>query len=244
MRPLSSLSAVFRSVLLVFAIAVPSASAQEIFVTPIPNAPFSGVVKVERSVVVRDGSVFNSKTIRDIGRDSHGRIHNERRAIVPASYDKAPPLVRIHVYDPQTRISTWLDPKERTFWTHTVNHPPSTVPPAVRFASPTGDGIPHNEFTKEEDLGIHEMEGLAVRGVREIQTVPADNKGTGKEITITDEYWYSEDLRIYVMIKHSDPRKETVTMTITQVSRADPDPALFEVPSGYKRAQSGPEGEP
>jgi hypothetical protein len=244
MRSLCSLPAVFRLVTLAIAVAVSSASAQEIFITPIPNAPFSGVVKVEHSRVEPDGSVFDSKTIRDIGRDSHGRIHNERRAIVPSSYAKQPALVRIHLYDPQTRVSTWIDPKERTFWTHTVNHPPSTLPPAVRFASPTGDGLPQNEFTKEEDLGIHDIEGLAVRGVREIQTVPADNKGTGKEIAITDEYWYSEDLRIYVMIKHSDPRKGTTTMTLTQITRAEPDPALFEIPHDYKQAQGGQETEP
>ena len=80
--------------------------------------------------------------------------------------------------------------------------------------------------------------------MREIQTVPADNKGTGKEIAITDEYWYSEDLRIYVMIKHSDPRKGTTTMTLTQITRAEPDPALFEIPHDYKQAQGGQETEP
>jgi hypothetical protein len=222
-------------VLLVITGAAPCLSAQadvDVFVTPIPNAPFSGVVNVERSLVQPDGSVLNFKTIRDIGRDSRGRIHNESRTLVPVSSAETPRVLRVHLYDPQTRISTMLNPKERTFWTRTVNHPPSTVPPTVRYGSPADNGLPQNEFTKQEDLGIHQMEGLPVHEVRESQTIPAENK----EIVITDEYWYSEDLRMNLMIKHSDPRTGTITLTVTEVTRAEPDPALFEIPEGYKPA--------
>jgi len=226
-------TAVSGLVLLVFATGVRHASAQvEVFVTPIPNAPFSGVVRVERSLLQPDGSVTNLKSMRDISRDSRGRIHNEARAMVPASSAETPGVISIHLYDPQTRISTTLDPEERTFSTRTINHPPATVPPSVRYGSPTDNGLPQNEFTKEENLGVNDMEGVAVHGVREVQTIPAENK----EIVITDEYWYSEELRINMMIKHSDPRKGTVTMTVVQVVRTEPDPALFEIPQGYKPA--------
>jgi hypothetical protein len=223
-------------VLLAVAIATPVAAAQDIFVTPIPNAPFSGVVNVERSYVRPDGSIVNFKTIREIDRDSRGRIHNESRVFVPVSDTNTPGVVRIHLYDPLTRISTMLNPQERTFWTQTVNNPPSTVPPAPRYASATGQGLPQNEFTRVEDLGVHEIEGLLAHGFRETQTIPAENGGTGKETVITDEYWYSDDLRINLMIKHSDPRTGTVTMTVAQVARTEPDPSLFEIPDGYKPA--------
>jgi hypothetical protein len=69
-------------------IVVAAASAQDVFVTPIPNAPFSGVIRVQRSVVQRDGSIVDFKTIRDIGRDSQGRIYNEYRELLPASPTK------------------------------------------------------------------------------------------------------------------------------------------------------------
>ena len=207
----------------------------DIFVTPVANAPFSGVVDIERSVVHTDGSIVNLKSIREISRDSRGRIHNEARQFVPVSSTKTPELIHIHLYDPQTRISTMLYPRNNTFRTATVNHPPSTVPPSVRFGSPAENSLPQNEFTKEEDLGIHEVEGVPARGVRESQTIPAENSDTGKEIVITDEYWYSEDLRINLLIKHNDPRTGSVTMTVTQVTRTEPDAALFEIPEGYKR---------
>ncbi len=127
-------------VLLAVAIATPAAAAQDIFVTPIPNVPFSGVINVERSYVQPDGSIVNFRTIREIDRDSRGRIHNESRVLVPALDTNTPPVVRIHLYDPQTRISTMLDPQKRTFWTETVSHPPSTVPPAPRYGSAIQQG--------------------------------------------------------------------------------------------------------
>ena len=67
--------------------AAPGAIAQraDIFVTPIPNAPFSGVITVQRSIVQQDGALLNLKTVRAIGRDSQGRIHNETRMLVPAA---------------------------------------------------------------------------------------------------------------------------------------------------------------
>jgi hypothetical protein len=37
-----------------------------------------------------------------------------------------------------------------------------------------------------------------------------------------------------VMVKHSDPRTGSVTMTLTQATRTDPDPSLFQIPEGYK----------
>jgi len=208
-----------------------SASPQDIFVTPVPGAPFSGIVNVERSLIQADGSVVSLKTTREIGRDSRGRIHNESRALLPVANATTPRLLRIHLYDPQTRISTILDPQQRTFWTTTVNRPPSTVPPALLDASPTGDNFPSNEFAKKEDLGVQDMDGVAVHGVRETQTIVAE-----KEIVVTDEYWYSDELRMNLVIKHSDPRTGTLKMTVNQITRTEPSPTIFEIPDGYKPA--------
>jgi hypothetical protein len=222
------------SCLLALAIFVPAtiAHGQDIFVTPIPNAPFSAVVDVQRSFVQPDGGIVQVKTIRQVARDSRGRIHNEARELVPIASSDTPRIRRIHLYDPETRISTMLDPNNKTYWTMVVRHPPSTVPPAME-ASPTGNSLPASDFTRKEDLGMEQMEGLQVHGVRQIQTIPAASSGTGKDVTVTDEYWYSDDLRINMQIKHNDPRMGAVTMTVMEVSRQEPSPALFEIPRGY-----------
>lgn len=207
------------------------ASAQDIFVTPIPGAPFSGVINVERTTVEPDGSVMTFRTTREIGRDSQGRIHNEMRSLLPVSSDDTPKLIRIRLYDPQTRESAVLDPQTKLFWVRTVNRPPATVPPAL-IASPSGSTLPQNDFAKQEDLGVHEVNGVLAHGVRQVQTIPGENGAKG--VVVADETWYSEDLRINLIVKHNDPRSGSVTMTVDQVSRTEPDPAFFQIPNGYK----------
>ena len=82
------------------------------------------------------------------------------------------------------------------------------------------------------------MEGVDVHGTRDTQTIPAETNG-GKEITVVDEYWYSEDLRLNMLAIHKDPRTGEQTTTVTQVDRGEPDPAIFEIPSGYKIIHRG-----
>lgn len=218
------------AVLLIVAIPSTHTSAQSLFMTPIPNTPFTGVVNIERTEIRSDGLVIQYNSTREVARDNRGRIHNELRSFIPTSSTDTPKLLRIHLYDPQTRVSTEINVLKRTYWTRTMNHPPSTEPPSIRFAAPDGNAPP-SEFTKEEDLGIREIAGVPAHGMRQTQTV-TDEK-TGKEIVITDESWYSQELRINLMMKNSDPRKGTTTMTVTQVNQVEPDPALFDIPEGY-----------
>jgi hypothetical protein len=219
------------AVLLAAVISIPRAAAQSIFVTPIPNVPFSAVVNIEKTEIRNDGLVLRYYSTREIARDTRGRIHNEMRSFVPASTNQIPPLLRVHLFDPQTRVSTEINVLERTFWTQTANHPPATEPPSIRFAAPDGNAPP-SEFTKQEDLGVQEIAGVPAHGMRQTQTV-TDEK-SGKEIAITDEAWYSQELRVNVMMKNSDPRKGTTTITLSQVNQAEPDPSFFEIPEGYK----------
>jgi hypothetical protein len=219
---------------LAFFLTVPRLSAQDdIFVTPIPNAPFSAVINVERSVIRRDGTVVNLKTVRAIHRDSRGRIYNEYRTLLPASSSETPQVTHILLYDPQTRNSTTLFPPQHAYRSTTTRRPPATAPPV--FAS----NGPQNNFTREEDLGVQEMQGVAAHGLRHTQTIPAGTGGAAKDkdMVVTDEYWYSEDLRINVVLKHNDSRTGSVIMTVTQIARTDPDSSLFQIPDGY----TGPE---
>ncbi len=232
-----SLAAFSGFLLLTIPATVLPASAQvNIFLTPVPNAPFSAVVEVQRTSIRSDGSVLNLKSFRNMARDGIGRIHNESRTFVASGSTRTPEILYIHLYDPRNRVSTEVDARSQTFYTHTMNHPPSAVPPTVRFGAPSASGVPQNDFAKEEDLGSQEIEGVLARGVRETQIIPAEGNEAGKEMTVTDEYWYSDELRINVEMKHSDPRIGTTTLTVTHITRGEPDPALLEIPAGYTRA--------
>lgn len=222
------LTAVLSVLALALFLTVPTLAAQDdIFVTPIPNAPFSAVIHVERSVIRKDGAVMNLKTVRDIHRDSRGRIYNEYRTLLPSSSSETPQVTHVLLYDPQTRASTTVFPPQHTYRSATVRRPPATTPPV--FAS----NGPQNAFTREEDLGVQEVQGVSAHGVRHTQTIPAGTGSAAKEVVVTDEYWYSEDLRINVVLKHNDSRTGSVTMTVTGITRTDPDSSLFQIPDGY-----------
>ena len=222
---------------LVVLIPVATAQARGVFVTPIPNVPLLAVVNTQSSQIQKDGTTLNRKTLSAIARDGHGRIFNERRPLIPASETATPPILSILVYDPQTRTSTFIDPQNRVAWQSTLNRPPSAVPPDVG-SIPLGGSTPASPYIKEEDLGTRRMEGVDVHGTRDTQTIPAETNG-GKEITVVDEYWYSEDLRLNMLAIHKDPRTGEQTTTVTQVDRGEPDPAIFEIPSGYKIIHRG-----
>ncbi len=209
------------------------AQGRGVFVTPIPNAPLLAVVNTESTSILENGTVVNQRTISAIARDVHGRIFNERRPMIPASDAGTPPILSIHIYDPQTRQNTFINPQEKVAWQNTLSRPPATEPPAL------GSGAA-GPYVKEEDLGTRRMEGVDCHGIRDTQTIPADVSGTGAPLTVVDEYWYSSDLRLNMLVIHKDPRTGEQTTTVTQVSRSVPDPAIFEVPAGYQILQRQP----
>ncbi|HMJ62114.1 MAG TPA: hypothetical protein VK493_10140, partial [Bryobacteraceae bacterium] len=76
------------------------------------------------------------------------------------------------------------------------------------------------------------LENVTVRGLRQTRTIPAAATGTAKDIVVTDEYWYSDELHMNMLTKHNDPRTGMQVVTITHVNRNEPDAAVFQVPGG------------
>jgi hypothetical protein len=54
----------------------------------------------------------------------------------------------------------------------------------------------------------------------------------------------ADDLKVPVMVKTSDPRFGSTTTQLNNVLRAEPDPTLFQVPTGYTVVKGGPRGGP
>lgn len=84
-----------------------------------------------------------------------------------------------------------------------------------------------------ESLGTQFMEGLAVEGTRTTVTIPAGEIGNELPINIVSERWFSPDLKVLMMSRQSDPRFGETTYRLTNVSRAEPPPQLFEIPKDF-----------
>jgi hypothetical protein len=208
-----------------------------VFVTPIPDAPFSGTVEILSKEILLDGSTYTRHTINHIARNSAGVIHNERRRLVSPQFKGEPRLVAIHIYDPSTRLNTFLDPATHIARQNVFRGQPH---PPVNGTPPTPDEVQKSQGITVQDLGTTTIAGIPLRGTRKTRVVPALSSGTGQDVTITDDYWYSEELKVYLVLKHSDPRTGEQTVGITQIERSEPDPSLFVIPSTYKVVDETP----
>jgi hypothetical protein len=85
----------------------------------------------------------------------------------------------------------------------------------------------------EEQLGKQTIEGVEAEGTRTTITIPAGEIGNERPIEIVSERWYSPELQLIVMSRHSDPRTGETTYKLTNINRAEPAKSLFEVPAGY-----------
>jgi hypothetical protein len=195
-----------------------------ISVPPIPGVPFSATALIENKQTMPDGSVSATRNVNLIGRDSRGRTHGEMRTRVPESIKDMPPLLEVHLYDPQTRVQTVYEPGTRIARR-------SLRPEPRQQANPSAAS---NPMVKVEDLGSDTMENIDVKGTRRTVTIPAQMNTTGVDLTVVDEYWYSDDLHVNLLLRHNDPRTGEQTVTLTEVRREEPPQAFFEVPQDFK----------
>ncbi|HEU4713449.1 MAG TPA: hypothetical protein VFS76_17910 [Pyrinomonadaceae bacterium] len=85
----------------------------------------------------------------------------------------------------------------------------------------------------KENLGKQTIEGVEAEGTRTTVTIAAGEIGNERPIEIVSERWYSPELQLVVMTRHSDPRTGETTYKLTNINRTEPAKSLFEVPSDY-----------
>jgi len=110
---------------------------------------------------------------------------------------------------------------------------------AGTFVFKTKPGANANEV--KEQLGKQTIEGVEAEGTRTTVTIAAGEIGNERSIQIVSERWYSPELQVVVMTRHSDPRFGETTYKLTNINRAEQAKSLFEVPSDYT-IKEGPGG--
>lgn len=85
-----------------------------------------------------------------------------------------------------------------------------------------------------ESIGKQMIEGVNAEGTRNVSTIEAGAIGNDRPIQITGESWYSDELHMVVMSKHSDPRTGDESFRLTNISRSEPGAYLFQAPTGYQ----------
>ena len=192
-----------------------------ISIPSVAGEPFSATVVIESELDSPDGFVELRRTIGIIARDSKGRTHNETRRLMPESFHGSPALVSVRIFDPESRIRTTLDPvlkiARRQF-----------VPSQAKAAS-----LP-NPLLHIEDLGTTLLNGVQARGTRRSYKIDDASSETGEPLQVEDETWYSPDLHLTLLLRHSDPRTGVQTIGVSGFKREDPPASLFDVPQSYR----------
>jgi hypothetical protein len=206
-----------------------------IFLTPIPNAPFTASVEIITHQKLPDGTEVVRTTTNHIARDSAGRIYNERRMMVPTTFKGESRLLSAHIFDPNNLLNIFYDPATHLARESTLRRLPTPSPNAVPVRQTS-----HDAAYKEVELGEQSIDGTTLRGFEKQRILSAETSGTGQPVTVTDQYWYSSDLGVYLIIRHNDPRTGEQIVAVTHIDRHEPPAVQFTVPAAYKIVDETP----
>jgi hypothetical protein len=196
-------------------------------VLPVSGKPFFAKDSIEWTRKLEDGSTVTTQLYAVVARDSQGRIYRERRHFVPVNSNQEPRLEEVMVFDPTTSTKTacTLATRECSI---TAYHASKTFRPL-----PAGTFDQGTRHLTREDLGANVVDDLNVIGTRETTYINQGVIGNDRPLTSTREFWYSPDLETNVSVTRQDPTEGTQVIKLIELSRSEPDAALFETPAGY-----------
>ena len=216
----------------------------------IAGAPYSAVATTRSTTQFSDGNrIVRTNTVRFF-RDGQGRTRTERGVGGDGEEIAAQPNPTIMIHDPVGGQFYILHPQAKIAFVYKMpkrgsggaGTSPTIAPlePLPSFAlMGLGMGIGANAFTEassaETSLGQKIISGVSTTGTRTVRTIPSGVLGNEKPITSTVEEWLSPDLGVPVQITQKSSIGGAVTLNLSQVVRAEPDPTLFVPPADYTR---------
>lgn len=204
----------------------------------VKGLPYTADAVIDSTQTLRDGTSISHKSTTAVARDGEGRLRRERTldAIGPfMAAEGARTLIVID--DPILGSHFVFDVEKKT--ARKIRNP----------GPPPGEGHPpgnlydqRGEFAegKVESIGTKSIDGIEAEGTRSTITIPVGKIGNDRAIEIVSERWYSPSLQAVLISKHSDPRMGDTVYRLTNIKRAEPDPALFRVPADYKILEGQP----
>jgi hypothetical protein len=225
----------------------------------ISGHPFSAEMVKTTVQTLADGTQITQRTKRFEARDSAGRTRTEIYLPDRPGSDQNPsePL-SVSIFDPVGQQSIDLNPRAKIatinqFATIRVSAYSRPIPAAtICIADSCGPvstaqqqqkqlqaSIPSRQLPVAspplvEKLGGERIAGIYAEGTRITQVTPAGAIGNNRDITTVSERWVSPELQIDVLVKVTDPRSGDSTAETENLSTAEPDPTLFQIPSDYK----------
>jgi hypothetical protein len=205
----------------------------------VTGAPYTGTEVSSHSQTLSNGNVISRQEQTNFSRDSQGRVRMESTMKHPDGTTST----RVTIHDPVAGVVHNLDAQRKTSNDMTLHVPPNGPgrgrgqgQAGVRPDVAGGGGRrqrPNDPNVVTESLGVQTINGVQATGTRITRTIPAGAEGNSLPIVTVHETWTSDDLKVPVMVKTTDPRFGASQTQLTNIVRAEPDPSLFQVPAGY-----------
>jgi hypothetical protein len=224
----------------------------------VKNSPYSAQSVTEFTQTLADGNRIHRTTSGSIARDSEGRTRREQAMTAIGQMSGSAESVKsVMIHDPVAGTTYSLEPHSHS--AH-VSHNTTfnfSVDKAAAESMVKADSMVKEKLTaeamakmkarvrgpepntKSEELGSQVMEGVSVQGKRVTRTIAAGEIGNDRALEIVTETWFSPELQVVVMSRTTDPRSGDSVYKLTNVSRAEPDRSLFEVPADYQIREDG-----
>lgn len=182
-----------------------------------------------------NGNAINQSSCVNVYRDSSGRTRREETR-GSATCSTTPQTILIN--DPVAGVAYIINTKNSTYRQFTIKTPSTSTTTATTTTPPAN---PNQVQTSLPPLTIPLTSGgtLTADGTQTVTTIPAGQFGNTQAITITSTRYYSSTLQIVVQSSRTDPRNGTTTFQLSNISTAEPNESLFQLPSGLT-LQQGP----
>jgi hypothetical protein len=197
--------------------------------------PYSAQQVTERVQTLADGTRITQKPHKvNLYRDSLGRTRSED---LYASDTGSEEITSVSIIDPVAGVRYSLDPSTHSARQWSLAKPSATTPSAAQK---------HDEGPQisRETLGTQTIEAFTAQGTRTTTVYPVGSFGNDGPVTVNREVWRSPELQIVLLSKVSDPRTGETTNRLTNISRTEPAPSLFQAPAGYQLIDAGPSPAP
>jgi hypothetical protein len=206
---------------------------QSIYIPPLVNVPFTALVHTEWTRPLPDGGSYTFVNLRQVARDGRGRIYEERWLLVPKGSEDESRMNVIQIADPNahTLYNCFTLQIPHRCILQTFAEPAVTAyKPNVFKSGP----LPNNAGSlTHEDLGTRTIAGIETLGTRDTTNYNAGVMGSDAPFAAWREFWQSPQLGVNLYSEVGGPRVGKQLFTLTDLTLAEPDPKLFELPEGY-----------
>jgi hypothetical protein len=214
-------------------------------VVKVLNVPYSATQVITFDQRMTDGNMIHGVTRLFDARDSSGKVRMESsmgcfRDRNGQPYDR----VAVRIIDPAVGTDlNWYAGGPAAKVAHlehrsqdsALNHPGKELKNSVTTVKVPGQPA---EMVKYEVLGTKFIGNVPVEGVRTTVTIPPGERGNARPIVVISEEWMAKELGIIMSDTKDDPSRGRTEMVIENLNLAEPDPAVFAPPEGYRIVDS------